>query len=126
MSKKQIPVRPAVDLKTVRQALSGKNPDLSRIVFSVFHQLGGEDEFAKFLVEELQGSKPNGMVRARILDLMLRMMTIVTAKEPPKQDLGLVTEEDLERDLLKKLTMAQEKVLRIEDQSNGPAESASA
>ena len=95
---------PTVDLKYVRKAIAGRVPDIRRIVNSVFHQIGGEDEFAKILVDELQHSKPNGMVRARILDLMLQMMKSVAAKEAPKQDLGLVSEQDIEADLMKRIT----------------------
>ena len=118
---------PQIDLKAVRKAISGRNPDLKQIVNSMFHQIGGEDEFAKILVEELQGSKPNGMVRARILDIMLQMMKQVDAKEGPRQDLGLVSEDDIERDLLRRLANASKSVPLLTDETeHGHAEQQSA
>ena len=107
---------PAVDLTYLRKALGGKAPDLKKIVNSVFHQIGGEDEFAKILVDELRGSKPNGMVRARILDIMLQMMKQVAMREAPKTDMGLLSEQDIEQDLLRRIAEASAKVpMQIED-----------
>jgi hypothetical protein len=84
-----------------RQAVRGeiRQPDLAALVGHFFRHAGGEAAVARMLFDEYRDSPPGGVVRQRILDMILRATKFANDKEAPTDDLGSLSEDDLEREL---------------------------
>ena len=100
MPKKQ-KVPPHIQEALRQQAVKGeiKQPDLARLTAAFFERAGGERNVANFLYEEFAASPPGGIVRQRILDMILRHLKWVNEKNAPVDDLGTLSDEDLDREL---------------------------
>lgn len=98
-----------VDISDIKRSLKGELPDMKAIACSVYHQLGGADAFAKILVDALMNSKQSGMVQARIIDVILTCTKAVQAYERHEHDLGLLSDDDLTRELDKSVLKIAEK-----------------
>lgn len=81
-----------------RKALKGDSdaPDLAELAAHFFNIVGGVRAMAKMLHDELHAAKTGSMTRAKILDMIIRV-TANTQDKTKKDDLALLTEEDLEK-----------------------------
>lgn len=75
-------------------------PKISELVQHFFDLAGGERAVAKMLLDEYRSEKCSAHVRSRILDVILRSLQFANARETPRDDLGNLSEEDLETELL--------------------------
>lgn len=84
-----------------RQAIKGeiRQPDLAKLVAHFFKNAGGEGAVAKMLYDEFVAAPPGGIARQRIMDMILRGLKWANESEAPQDDLGILTEDDLEREL---------------------------
>lgn len=84
-----------------RQTVTGeiRQPDLAKLVTHFFHQAGGEREVAKMLYREFVDAQEGSIVRQRILDMVLRALKFTNEQDPPEDDLGILSDADLDREL---------------------------
>lgn len=94
MAKISADVKAALKRKAVKGDI--KSPDLACLVSHFFDHAGGERAVAKMLYDEFSEAKQGSIVRQRILDLILRSTKYANEQAPPVDDLGLLTEADLE------------------------------
>jgi hypothetical protein len=76
---------------------SQQSTELMEMARHFFSLMGGPMGFARELHAEYRASKAGGMVRYKILDLVLQCQRFITPKDALKEELGLLTEGDLER-----------------------------
>lgn len=99
-------VRKRVPSKVLRELRQGviqgitRAPKISELVQHFFDLAGGERAVAKMLLDEFRSEKCSANVRSRILDVILRSLQFANAREAPRDDLGNLSEEDIERELL--------------------------
>lgn len=106
--KKKIPIGV---YKAVRDgAVKGEidQPDLGRFLSAFFRQAGGEEAVAVMMYDEFVNAKPGSIVRQRILDMILRSTRTLQADTLDMDDLGVLSEEDLQRELDRILTREEE------------------
>lgn len=86
--------------ESVKEAIRGrlKDPQLAEVAAHFFAQVGGPRQVAKMLVGEFQTAKQGSVVRQRILDMILRVTRFANEKNAPRDDLGMLSEEDLARE----------------------------
>jgi hypothetical protein len=72
---------------------------MTEVAEHFFQRVGGPKEFAKLMYDELCQSKAGGMIRARILDIIIQALKFVNMKEPPLDDLTTLSDEDIDREL---------------------------
>lgn len=86
----------------VEQAVKGKvkEPDLAKLVSHFFDICGGEQSVARLLYQEFVAADPGSLARQRILDMLFRCLAKVTDRTPPDDDMGVLTDGDLEREIL--------------------------
>lgn len=91
----------------VKQAISGrlKDPQLAEVAAHFFAQAGGPRQVAKMLYHEFRKAKQGSVVRQRILDMILRVTRFANEKNGPRDDMGMLSEGDLEREF--KAAMAE-------------------
>ena len=88
--------------------LSGKPvPELVEVARNFMQMVGGPRAFAKLLHDELQNAPVGGMVRAKILDLILQCLKFTTPKDKITDDVGILEDEDLEREYKKGLKLLE-------------------
>jgi hypothetical protein len=86
----------------LRQALKQPTPDprLSEIAYHFVHMAGDAQGFAKILWKEYEAAPAGGIVKQRILDMVLRCLKIANDQDPKgSQDMGLLTEAELDAEL---------------------------
>jgi hypothetical protein len=93
----------------------GSSVSMTEVAEHFFQRVGGPKEFAKLLYDELQASKPGGLIRSRILDMVIQTLKFVSIQAPPLDDMSVLSDEDLERELKKQTA----KVMRDEE-AQGP------
>jgi hypothetical protein len=76
---------------------SQQSTELMEMARHFFSLMGGPSGFARELHHEFLASKAGGLVRFKILDLVLQCQRFITPKDALKEELGLLTEADLER-----------------------------
>jgi hypothetical protein len=98
-ARRQIPGR---ILGELREAVRGrtKEPRISELVQHFFDLAGGERAVAKLLFDAYHSATTTPTVKSKILELVLRSLQFANASTPPRDDLGALAEEDLERELL--------------------------
>jgi hypothetical protein len=81
----------------VKEAIRGrlKDPQLAEVAAHFFAQAGGPREVAKMLFLEFTKAKEGSVVRQRILDMILRVTRFANEKNAPRDDMGMLSEEDL-------------------------------
>lgn len=77
----------------------GSNVSMVEVAEHFFQRVGGAKEFAKLLYDELCATKAGGMIRARILDIIMQAVKFINTTTPPVEDLAMFSDEDLEREL---------------------------
>ena len=86
-----------IDFRAMTRSLGSESPaDLRRVTESFFAKVGGATAFAEMLYADWQASPAGGMTRAKIYDLLLRMMQLAE-KDTPKEDFHQLTDDDLAR-----------------------------
>ena len=85
----------------LRRAVVGgiTDPQLAELVCCFFEEAGGTRAVAKLLYREFKAAKPGTLTRQRILDMILRGMKFANEKNPGRNDLGVLTDDDLTREL---------------------------
>lgn len=101
-------------------ALRGKisDPQLEEVAAYFFHLEGGSQGVAKLLHDEFHRANPGTLIRARIMDMVLRMLTrIYDAKGAP--ELGILSDEDLEKQAQRLLSNVTEQAKTNEPELGG-------
>lgn len=99
----------------VRRALKERGvqvPQLAEMVSHFITIAGGSMEMAKLMYEEFLSAKKGSIIRQRILDSVLRMLAIANQSLPRVEEIDLLSDEDLEREvkeLLDKASHGEEK-----------------
>lgn len=103
------------------QALRGniREPDLAKMFAHFFDICGGERSVATLLYGEFTNAKEGSMTRQRLLDMIVRGLARLASKQTEDDDLGVLSEEDLERELLE-LADGVETDAEDSDQPAGP------
>src|SRR5215472_15804075 len=76
---------------------SQQSTELMEMARHFFSLMGGPSGFARELHREYMASKAGGLVRFKILDLVLACQRFITPKDSLREELGLLTEADLQR-----------------------------
>lgn len=74
-------------------------PSLQAFLDHWFAVRGGPAQFALDLCQEFDAAEPGSLVRSQITQLVLRSMKVADAKEGALDELGLISDADLERQL---------------------------
>lgn len=88
--------------KEVQKALEGDGariPHLAELIGHIMHTFGGPKKFALVLCEEFENAPKGSIIRQRLLDGMLKMLTTANQSMPVLEETDLVTAEDLKREL---------------------------
>jgi len=94
---------PSTVLRELRQGVvkgGSRAPKISELVQHFFDLAGGERAVAKMLIDEYRSDKCSPNVRSRILDMILKSLQFANSRENGPDDLGNLSEEDIERELL--------------------------
>lgn len=83
--------------KALKEGL--REPQLAEISAYFFQAAGGTRAVAKMLWDEFNASAPGSLMRQRILDLVLKATKFANEKSGVVDDLGMLSQEDLEREL---------------------------
>lgn len=97
MAKKVPPSVRAGLKKAVRGEL--RDPQVAELVAHFFTAAGGTKAVALLLYQEFTAARPGSITRQRILDMILRGVRFANEKQGVRDDLGLLAEEDLAREL---------------------------
>ena len=74
-----------------------KDPQVSEMASHFIHLVGGTQGFARKMLTEYNAAKAGSVARMRILDLILRATKFANEAAGFAKDLGLLSEQDLER-----------------------------
>lgn len=74
-------------------------PHLSDLAEHFVQVAGGPRQVARMMYQEWLAAREGSVVRARILDLLTRVWRFASESQPRVDDLGVLTEADLEREL---------------------------
>lgn len=103
----------------VRKAIEGANIQIPQIAELVSHFMalsGGPQALAKMIFEEYINSRPGSIIRQRLLDAILRMMSSAQQEVGYSEEIDLIATEDLKAELDKMIEEASE------ESSNGKEE----
>jgi len=98
----------------VRKAIRSANIQIPAMVELVSHFMalaGGPQVLAKMMLEEFVNARPGSAIRQRLLDSVLRMMTIASSQVGHSEEIDLIADDDLEAELqrlLKEMPDAKE------------------
>src|SRR5262245_57838514 len=96
-------------IKKKTEKANGQLPHLSELAEHFVNIAGGPQAMAKMLFVEWNAAKPGSLVRSRILDLVTRVWKFSTDSLRGAGDLGILSEDDIDRLLDDKLrSMAEE------------------
>src|SRR5262245_29850995 len=76
-----------------------REPQLAELAGHFFRVAGGPRQVAQMLYDEFMHGRPGSLVRQRILDMVLRAVKEGARLSPPPPELGILSEEDLLREL---------------------------
>jgi hypothetical protein len=84
----------------VKEAIRGrlKDPQLAEVAAHFFAHAGGPRQVAKMLFQEFNRAKEGSVVRQRILDMILRVTRFANEKNAPRDDTGMLSDQDLARE----------------------------
>ena len=84
----------------VKKVLAGEghDPHVAEIVGYFIEWAGGTRKFAKLLMDEYRNPDATPATRQRILDCILRSMKWANEQQGGTDDLGMMSNEDLERE----------------------------
>lgn len=87
--------------KLLQKAVHGEisDPQLAELVSHFFSIAGGPRQVARMLWDEYQVAKAGSLIRNRILDMILRVTRYANEKAPPVNDLGMLSEKDLDQEI---------------------------
>jgi hypothetical protein len=98
----------------VRKAIRSANIQIPAMVELVSHFMalaGGPQVLAKMMLEEFVNARPGSAIRQRLLDSVLRMMTVASSQVGQSEEIDLIADDDLEAELqrlLKEMPDAKE------------------
>lgn len=98
----------------VRKAIRSANIQIPAMVELVSHFMalaGGPQVLAKMMLEEFVNARPGSAIRQRLLDSVLRMMTVASSQVGQSEEIELIADDDLEAELqrlLKEMPDAKE------------------
>jgi len=72
-------------------------PSVQAFLDHWFALRGGSAQFARDLCQEYDAADPGSMIRSQIIQLVVRSMKVADVKEGSMDELGLVTDADLDR-----------------------------
>ncbi len=103
MSKKKPASVPDHILKDMEESVRGKfnakEPRLSDIAQHFFSLAGGAKGVATLLWKQILDPRTPAFVRARIVDLIMKAMKFHEDKNPPVEDTGLLTDDELQAEI---------------------------
>jgi hypothetical protein len=87
--------------KSVKDAIKGglREPQLAEIASHFFTAAGGTRAIGQILWNEFNAAPEGSLARQRILDLILRALKFANERSHITDNLGLLSEDDLEREL---------------------------
>lgn len=94
-------------------------PQLTEFAEHFIRLRGGPVAVARMLSEEWDNAPRGGVVRSRIMDLLLRVWKIVDTKSLSREELELVSTEDLERMFGQMMTDLHPSVETVEKKPGG-------
>lgn len=97
---------PGKHLEQVKESLlqgTATLPHLSELAEHFIRLQGGPQAVALMLKREWDEANPGSIVRARILEMLLRTWKIAEDKSENLSDLGLLTKQDLDREIEERL-----------------------
>lgn len=71
--------------------------DLRQVAYEVLHQWGGHKGMAKKIIDLYEASNPGGMTQAKIMADILGALRFASDKDGGKEELSLLSEEDLDK-----------------------------
>ena len=85
----------------IGQAARGgiREPQLAELAGHFITKVGGMRALAGLLAEEFRAAQPGSVVRQRILDMILRALKFANERSGPGDDLSLMEEGEIERNL---------------------------
>lgn len=92
---------PAARAERLRQIVANPppRPSVNAFLDHWFAISGGPAQFALDLRQEFDAAEPGSLVRSQIIQLIVRSMKVADTKEGALDELGLITDDDLERRL---------------------------
>lgn len=81
--------------------LTRSDYDIVKVVDRLILLMGGPTGFADRIFKHCEASPDGGLIKTKIFDLIIRGLTLTTPKQNIKDDFGILTEEDLDRELRK-------------------------
>ena len=98
---KKPPAVPGSVLEVLRTGVQGKikEPNLAEVAQHFVDMIGGERQLAKMLVDQYRHVETPQSVKTKIMQIVLGHIKTLNDKSGVIEELGLVTDEDLERAL---------------------------
>lgn len=86
-----------------------KLPHLSELAENFVRVAGGPSALAKMLYEEFAAAAEGSLVRQRILDIVTRVWKFASESDDKPDDTGMMTDEDLDREIAAALSQIKER-----------------
>jgi hypothetical protein len=86
-----------------------KLPHLSELAENFVRVAGGPSALAKLLYEEFAAAAEGSLVRQRILDIVTRVWKFASESDDKPDDTGMMTDEDLDREISSALGQIKER-----------------
>lgn len=86
-----------------------KLPHLSELAENFVRVAGGPSALAKMLYEEFAAAAEGSLVRQRILDIVTRVWKFASESDEKPDDTGMMTDEDLDREIAAALSQIKER-----------------
>lgn len=96
--KRSVSIAKAID-KTMREKKNTSLPHISALVESFIAAAGGMEAFGDLLWKDFQEAKPGSMTRLRVYDLISHAWRFSQQRDGGRDDLGILNEADLEREM---------------------------
>jgi hypothetical protein len=95
-------------------------PTFGAILDHFFGLIGGPEKFAKMLLDDYNSAPAGSLTRGKIIDILARGLKTEDAKAGIGDDLGMLAEEDLMRELERREALIRPH-LETPDEPAGPA-----
>jgi hypothetical protein len=110
---------------SVRKALAAGGalpPQIAEVVGHFIAEVGGTRELARVLKVEFDAARAGSIIRQRILDSVLRMLSQANAQVGPVEEMDALAAEDLDREILRVLSGMCADGGEAEEHGAGPAD----
>jgi hypothetical protein len=85
--------------ESLKDGMKTRDVRVSELLAHFLDEVGGPKKVASMLAEEFKKSPPGGVVRQRILDMILRMTKMAQDAAPQLDDLSLISDADINREV---------------------------